>query len=339
MIELFYMKNIKYLLVGFLAVAFALLIVPSAGSASTATSTETSTPVQWCYNFKTNLKIKMGGIQVENLQIALEKERFSISKSEKDKKYFGESTASAVSGFQQKYKKEILAPLGLQHETGFVGPATRAKLNSLYGCAVVIPVPTPIANITTSTSKWEANIGLCGVYNACDAIFVDSNLDLKLSIGQKPGATDGDDGYYDVPAFFMGSPGGPPSIIGYIDLQGQKYWRDIRSICITQSCTKQWNIYLELASTLSNKTLGFRWNSNYLPSDANITFTDITTGQVTDMKQTSKYVFEYTKGERQFRVNVTKTATSSVLISNQMANVLESARQILEQMLESLKTR
>jgi len=40
-------------------------------------------------------------------------------------------TKQAVIRFQEKYKEEILEPLGLHHGTGFVGPMTRKKINQL----------------------------------------------------------------------------------------------------------------------------------------------------------------------------------------------------------------
>jgi len=44
---------------------------------------------------------------------------------------FLDLTYRAVIRFQEKYKEEILEPLGLTHGTGFVGPMTRKKINQL----------------------------------------------------------------------------------------------------------------------------------------------------------------------------------------------------------------
>lgn len=95
---------------------------------------------EWCYTFEGNIKFGDLNKKVSSLQTALTKEGFNISDAElsardsQSRGYFGESTASAVVGFQEKYKDEILTPNGLQHGTGFVGKATRTKLNQLYGC-------------------------------------------------------------------------------------------------------------------------------------------------------------------------------------------------------------
>jgi peptidoglycan hydrolase-like protein with peptidoglycan-binding domain len=47
--------------------------------------------------------------------------------------YFGSLTRLAAIRFQEKYANEILVPAGLDRGTGFVGPGTRAKLESLGG--------------------------------------------------------------------------------------------------------------------------------------------------------------------------------------------------------------
>ena len=87
--------------------------------------------VSWCYDFEDYLKIGDQGSEVKALHIALEKSGFSI---EEDPSSFGIHMASAVVGFQEKYKKDVLDPWGLEHGTGYVGKTTREKLNALYGC-------------------------------------------------------------------------------------------------------------------------------------------------------------------------------------------------------------
>jgi len=91
--------------------------------------------VVWCHDFNVNLRYGDSGGEVKALQTALTKEGFNVSGDEAGN--FGEYTASAVVGFQEKYKDEILAPWGLKHGTGFVGKTTRAKLNKLYGCVEI----------------------------------------------------------------------------------------------------------------------------------------------------------------------------------------------------------
>ena len=97
-------------------------------------------PAVWCHDFNANLRYGDRFGDVGYLQTALEKEGFKISEDEKMRNYFGDFTASAVVGFQEKYREDILAPWGLEHGTGFVGLTTRAKLNELYGCKIKTPV-------------------------------------------------------------------------------------------------------------------------------------------------------------------------------------------------------
>lgn len=56
--------------------------------------------------------------------------------------FYGPATAAAVSKFQVKYRAEVLTPGGLVNPTGYFGPASRAKANSL--CSTGSPTtPTP----------------------------------------------------------------------------------------------------------------------------------------------------------------------------------------------------
>ncbi|MCX6718607.1 MAG: peptidoglycan-binding domain-containing protein [Candidatus Staskawiczbacteria bacterium] len=88
----------------------------------------------WCYTFSDNLKAGNAGPAVLALQTALLKEGlFSVSATGT----FGPKTALAVASFQEKYASDILTSSGLTKGTGYVGPATRTKLNALYGCATI----------------------------------------------------------------------------------------------------------------------------------------------------------------------------------------------------------
>jgi len=114
-----------------------------------------TTVTVWCHTFNVNLKYGDAGKEIEALQIALEKEGLYTKGT--NPPHFDESLASAVVGFQEKYSAEVLAPLCLKHGTGFVGPSTRAKLNKIYGCAVVPPLTTPSITVISPNGgeRWE----------------------------------------------------------------------------------------------------------------------------------------------------------------------------------------
>ena len=92
----------------------------------------------WCHTFNVNLKVGDEGSEVQALETALAREGFSVEHSSNFESVFDERIASAVTGFQEKYRDEILTPLGLKYGTGYVGKLTRAKLNQLYGCSVTV---------------------------------------------------------------------------------------------------------------------------------------------------------------------------------------------------------
>ncbi|PIP23720.1 MAG: hypothetical protein COX90_02840 [Candidatus Nealsonbacteria bacterium CG_4_10_14_0_2_um_filter_38_17] len=122
-------------------------------------------PAVWCHDFNTNLRIGDSSSEITALQTVLQKEGFLTEVSGE----FDEKTASAVVGFQEKYKAEILTPWGLEHGTGYVGKTTRAKLNALYGCGVIPPFPVKSITVlspnggeqwavgSTQTITWKTN--------------------------------------------------------------------------------------------------------------------------------------------------------------------------------------
>lgn len=115
----------------------------------------------WCHDFNSTLSVGAEGSDVEALHNVLEKEGFAIDPEEKSNGKFDGSTASAVSGFQEKYKDEILTPLNFKYPTGFVGKATRTKLNQFYGCVKSLRLVYPNGAEKLVTKKtynitWES---------------------------------------------------------------------------------------------------------------------------------------------------------------------------------------
>lgn len=78
-----------------------------------------------------NLSVGSSGESVVCLQEFLKKEGSDIYPEGLVTGNFFNLTKNAVIRFQEKYASEILAPLGLTNGTGFVGNATRAKINSM----------------------------------------------------------------------------------------------------------------------------------------------------------------------------------------------------------------
>jgi len=82
------------------------------------------------FQFKSNLTFGSRGTEVEELQKCLSKDKEIYPEMEVTG-YFGNSTKEAVIRFQEKYKDEILKPIGLEKGTGEVLKSTRTKLNEV----------------------------------------------------------------------------------------------------------------------------------------------------------------------------------------------------------------
>jgi ABC-type transport system substrate-binding protein len=82
------------------------------------------------FQFKSNLSLGSKGKEVEELQKCLAKDPEVYPEGEITG-YFGNKTKEAVIRFQEKYRKEILEPLGLEKGNGEVRGKTREKLNQV----------------------------------------------------------------------------------------------------------------------------------------------------------------------------------------------------------------
>ncbi len=89
-------------------------------------------PVSGCTIFERDLYFGMrNNFQVKCLQEFLKSQGPDIYPEGLVTGNFLTLTKTAVIRFQEKYKEEILTPLGLEKGTGFVGPMTRKKINAL----------------------------------------------------------------------------------------------------------------------------------------------------------------------------------------------------------------
>jgi len=118
------------------------------------------------FQFKSNLRVFSQGAEVKELQKCLSRDSEIYPEGEISG-YFGPKTKEAVIRFQEKYKKEILDPQGLEKGTGDVLKATRTKLNEVCfeSSEEVFPLEFSLATVdqpilkevaTQVQQQWEA---------------------------------------------------------------------------------------------------------------------------------------------------------------------------------------
>lgn len=130
----------------------AALLAAQGGSSGTSVS-----GVPAGFRFTRNLVRGSSGVDVRYLQMVLNSNAStqvntagSVGGPGSETSFFGTLTRSAVIRFQEKYRAEILTPIGLTQGTGVVATMTRNKLNALL-TAGTIPPPPPPPPATTPT--------------------------------------------------------------------------------------------------------------------------------------------------------------------------------------------
>src|SRR3989344_2101978 len=96
--------------------------------------------IQKAIEFTRDLSLGIENEEVKNLQEFLS-QYSDIYPEAKVTGYFGYMTRNAIKRFQEKYADDILKPLGLSEGTGYVGTATRAKLNELANKGATPAIP------------------------------------------------------------------------------------------------------------------------------------------------------------------------------------------------------
>ncbi|HEY4486463.1 MAG TPA: hypothetical protein VJB70_01885, partial [Candidatus Paceibacterota bacterium] len=115
------------------------------------------------YTWARNLTVGASGDDVMKLQKFLNSSADTMVASSgagsagNETSTFGPATKAAVVKFQNKYASEVLAPVGLSAGTGYLGAASRVKLNALCGGAAAA---TPVAPGTTPVVVVPAGTGL-----------------------------------------------------------------------------------------------------------------------------------------------------------------------------------
>lgn len=97
--------------------------------------------------FKSDLKYRSEGAEVRELQKCLAQDTEVYPEGEVTG-FFGPATKRAVTKFQEKYAKDILAPWGYSKGTGQVGKTTREKLNEVCGKSLTETTPLKFSLLT-----------------------------------------------------------------------------------------------------------------------------------------------------------------------------------------------
>lgn len=144
----------------------------------TTTTTDSSSAV--CpYTWTRNLNIGATGADVMKLQQFLNEDADTmvamsgVGSKGMETSYYGAATAAAVSKFQVKYRTEVLSPVSLVNPTGYFGPSSRTKANSMLAAMCSTTVvdnsgDTTTTVVTSSALSGEASLDMFDMNSADD---------------------------------------------------------------------------------------------------------------------------------------------------------------------------
>lgn len=142
------------------------------------------------YTWTRDLNVGATGADVMKLQQSLNADqdtRVSASGAGSvgaETEYFGPATAAAVSKFQVKYRSEILSPAGLVNPTGYFGPSSRAKMNSICSAPVVVPpVVVPGDEDEDTTDEEDEDMGELQGEGVIDDVAFEAASDEQVEEG------------------------------------------------------------------------------------------------------------------------------------------------------------
>ncbi|MCP6726808.1 MAG: hypothetical protein KJI69_02090 [Patescibacteria group bacterium] len=131
-------------------------------------TTGTVTGIPSGFTFAQNLSQGSSNTDVMYLQILLNSDAATkladsgAGSPGNETEYFGPITNAGVIKFQEKYTADVLTPVGLSSGTGFFGPSTRTKANTLVGAGVAVTPPDDGTTPPVVTTPGVLSVSLSG---------------------------------------------------------------------------------------------------------------------------------------------------------------------------------